>query len=501
MPWDINNFLSQLRQGFGPGQEKMAEEQKIKDMQIADEMKLSEQEDKKRKTDELFEFKKKKNQIALMRELVKLFDSGRKKKNADGTDVDEPNPVLEALKQNFTSLIGSGYDSQVPPPTPTPIPQEYTPEPEVDPYDSAPPQVDPYNPVPPQRNSVTTTTNDIVGNIAEGGNDYLNSGNLQDFLNRYIPSKKKIENSNFEPVSSGVGIAEDPYNAARMTQLNNYIGEGVKKISGPVTSVFSPLENIADAAIRKDGDKSFYQRLKDSVVKGSDIGGAMETQGMNPYLATPLGFAASLAIPGLGELNQVKKVDSVVDLVKGLDKTDDVVDLVKGSNKIEQEALKKFGTTNKIYSGSKFILKSGDVLDLPEAGHILAGADFVKDTKALRIIASPKEIGMAFSFDTPPTPTQWEKFKSLVPFTGSKFVDDIPHREILVDIEGSHGNVLTSRRNLTIDKAQTLLEDANKLSESDFLKKYPKNAPISMSDSDYAFFHEHPEWGLSPDDY
>lgn len=175
MPWDINNFLSQLRQGFGPGQEKMAEEQKA----IAEEQRIQQEgqdgEIRRLAEENDLEFKQKKNQIELLKELVKLFDAGKKKKNPDGTEVDEPNPVLEVLKQNFSSLIGSGYDNPVPTPAPTPIPQEYTPEPEID----------PYNP-PKKKTSVATTTNDIVGNIADGGQDYLNSGDLQDYLKRYL---------------------------------------------------------------------------------------------------------------------------------------------------------------------------------------------------------------------------------------------------------------------------------------------------------------------------
>lgn len=178
MSWDINNFMQQLRQGFGPGQEKAAEEEKLMAEQQRIQQEGASGELKQAAEEDDLEFRKKKNQIELLKELIKLFDAGKKKKNADGTEVDEPNPVLELLKRNFTSTVGGDYDNPVQSmaQVPSEIPQEYTPQPEVD----------PYNPVPKMRNSVATTTNDIVGNIAEGGQDYLNSGNLEDYLKRYL---------------------------------------------------------------------------------------------------------------------------------------------------------------------------------------------------------------------------------------------------------------------------------------------------------------------------
>jgi len=122
------------------------------------------------------EFKQQKNQIELLKELVKLFDSGKKKKTADGMEEYEPNPVLELLKKNFMSSIGSSYGEQMETPQPeTMIPQEYTPEPQIDPYTA-----------PKNQNSVATTTNDIVGKIANGGQEYMDSGNLEDYLKRYL---------------------------------------------------------------------------------------------------------------------------------------------------------------------------------------------------------------------------------------------------------------------------------------------------------------------------
>jgi len=124
------------------------------------------------------EFKQKKNQITLLQELVKLFDSGKRKKNPDGTEEYEPNPILEALKNSVTQLLGgTGYDvpessSSLPQNS---IPQEYQPEPEINPYEA-----------PVQKNSVVTNTNDIVGKISNGGQDYLESGDLNDYLKRYL---------------------------------------------------------------------------------------------------------------------------------------------------------------------------------------------------------------------------------------------------------------------------------------------------------------------------
>jgi len=101
-----------------------------------------------------------------------------------------------------------------------------------------------------------------------------------------------------------------------MERLSRGLFGTAKKLFGPVTSFLSPLEVGVDALIRKDEEKNFRQRFLEAGKSGSDIGGALMTRGMNPKLAMPLGFAASLAIPGAGELSQIKKADKLVDLVK-----------------------------------------------------------------------------------------------------------------------------------------------------------------------------------------
>jgi hypothetical protein len=164
--WDIESFLGQLRGGFEAGQLK-------RDEQMSSEMDAQ----KQAETDKLSQYKEVKEKISVLQALVKLFDSGKKKKNPDGTEIDEPNPVLELLKKGFEGAVGGYTDpvENIASQQPNIMPEEYTPE----------PQMDPYMP-PPQRNSVATTTNDIVGRIANGGQDYLNSGDLEDYLKRYL---------------------------------------------------------------------------------------------------------------------------------------------------------------------------------------------------------------------------------------------------------------------------------------------------------------------------
>jgi hypothetical protein len=168
MTWDIESFLGQLRGGFEAGQMKRDEQMNssMESQKMEEEAKLS-------------QYKEMKEKISVLQSLVKLFDSGKKKKNPDGTEVDEPNPVLELLKKSFGGVVGKGYDNPVSQvasqPQPNLMPQEYKPEPQPDPYMA-----------PPKRTSVATNTNDIVGNIAEGGQDYLDSGDLEDYLKRYL---------------------------------------------------------------------------------------------------------------------------------------------------------------------------------------------------------------------------------------------------------------------------------------------------------------------------
>lgn len=167
MPWDVDSFLNQLRGGFEAGQLKRDEQ-----------MNSSMESQKQEESAKLSQYKEVKEKIGVLQALVKLFDSGKKKKNPDGTEIDEPNPVLELLKKSFESAVGNGYDNPVPKVAaqqPSMMPQEYKPEPQPDPYMA-----------PKKKTSVSTNMNEIVGNIAEGGEDYLESGNLEDYLKRYL---------------------------------------------------------------------------------------------------------------------------------------------------------------------------------------------------------------------------------------------------------------------------------------------------------------------------
>jgi len=151
-------------------------ENRDKTMVQQDEQLKSEQDNQNNESD--LQFKQKKNQIDILQKLVKLFDSGKKKKNPDGTDIDEPNPVLELLKNNFDSVIGEYITptNSMATPVKTELPQEYISEPEID----------PYKVVEPQKNSVATNINDIVGDISDKGQDYLNNGSIQDYLKRFL---------------------------------------------------------------------------------------------------------------------------------------------------------------------------------------------------------------------------------------------------------------------------------------------------------------------------
>jgi len=166
--WDVESFLNQLRGGFEAGQLKRDEQMKsgMESQKMEEEATLS-------------QYKEMKEKISVLQSLVKLFDSGKKKKNADGTEINEPNPVLEFLKKSFEGVVGNGYDNPVSnvvsQPQSTMMPTEYKAEPQSDPYMA-----------PPKKTSVTTNMNDIVRNIAEGGQDYLDSGNLEDYLKRYL---------------------------------------------------------------------------------------------------------------------------------------------------------------------------------------------------------------------------------------------------------------------------------------------------------------------------
>ena len=222
MPWDINNFLSQLRQGFGPGQEKAAEEQKVQDMQIADEMKLSEQSDKKRREEELFEFKKKKEQLSLLEKIIKLFEPKQPKvKEGQPEPTPTPNPMLEALKEGFINYNRYSADKNNKPyfenplatmsaeimraATENPLPDPYLPPTmalmengtgenyakENNPFNYGGDRPDLKTAIDKVYQGIGSTSN--IGTTDANGmgglyRDYMKSGNMQDFFKIYTPS-------------------------------------------------------------------------------------------------------------------------------------------------------------------------------------------------------------------------------------------------------------------------------------------------------------------------
>ena len=169
MNFDVNSFLEQVRGGFGAQQQQGAEQ--LKQEQAIEEI----------------QFKKQKNQLSILEQLARMFEIGRNKES------NEPNPILAMLKK---SMLPSGYEQepmaepglmeglmegmmQGMPAEPT-VPQEYAPMPEANPYQAPPSQV-----------SSGANMNDMVGGITEGmdgmgGNQFLNSGTLQDYLKRYL---------------------------------------------------------------------------------------------------------------------------------------------------------------------------------------------------------------------------------------------------------------------------------------------------------------------------
>jgi hypothetical protein len=219
MPWDINNFLSQLRQGFGPGQEKAAEEQKVQDMQLADEMKLSEQSDKKRREEELFEFKKKKEQLSLLEKIIKLFEPKQPKvKEGQPEPTPTPNPILEQLKKGFeegfanyslksnytnplatmsAELAKAAVDNNLPDPyLPATMSLMETSGGKNMTYDNNPFN---YGGDKPDLQTAINKVNQSIGSTAGIGTtdangmgglyrDYIKSGNMQDFFKIYTPN-------------------------------------------------------------------------------------------------------------------------------------------------------------------------------------------------------------------------------------------------------------------------------------------------------------------------
>lgn len=104
-----------------------------------------------------------------------------------------------------------------------------------------------------------------------------------------------------------------------------------KKLYGPAMSAVSMgTEPLADALIRKGG--TFKERFKSALNTGGDIGGALETRGMPALPASMLGFAGSLALPGLGEVKQVQKFGDVANALRKLKPTDRWISAMKLSN-------------------------------------------------------------------------------------------------------------------------------------------------------------------------
>lgn len=79
--------------------------------------------------------------------------------------------------------------------------------------------------------------------------------------------------------------------------------EILKSLAGPAFTALSPLEGMVDSAIRKGSPAEKAQSLLQT---GPDIGGALQTRGVPGAVAFPVGLAASVAIPGAGEVGVAK---------------------------------------------------------------------------------------------------------------------------------------------------------------------------------------------------
>lgn len=124
----------------------------------------------------------------------------------------------------------------------------------------------------------------------------------------------------YKQQNTGVGVAEQPQQANLMGRLNNFLGNTAKKLVGPVSSALGPAEVATDALIRKDPNRNFGQRLADATMRGSDIGGALQTRGIPSLPANIIGFAGSLALPGAGELGQAKNIVGSLDKLPPLER-------------------------------------------------------------------------------------------------------------------------------------------------------------------------------------
>jgi len=190
--------------------------------------------------------------------------------------------------------------------------------------------------------------------------------------------------------SAGIGSNTANVQADPNPQSTQKISSKFNKYLGPVTSILSPIENVVDSVIRKDPNKNFGQRLKESFSRGSDIGGALVTRGMNPALAMPLGFMGSLAIPGAGEFGQVKHLSKLDDLGKAINKSDDLIDstgsfvgrILKTRN--SREELNK---AIDVLSNDKSILKD---VQKAENSIIKLGEKFIGEDEVRNIITNKK---------------------------------------------------------------------------------------------------------------
>ena len=180
MPFDTNAFIEQMKGGFG----KQAE------AQTADVEAEGKQQD--------LEFKQQEHQLSLLQKLAQIFEIGKKKK-ADGTESDEPNPIIDMLRKQVSPDTS--------PITGTSMPQEYAPEVSQDPYamnetmndmNAAPAPMSGGYQAPNIPVGSETNMNDMIGGIANGAdagtgmaqNDFMDSGMLEQYLQRYLRGEK-----------------------------------------------------------------------------------------------------------------------------------------------------------------------------------------------------------------------------------------------------------------------------------------------------------------------
>lgn len=129
-----------------------------------------------------------------------------------------------------------------------------------------------------------------------------------------------------------VGVGSNSINTTQVPSVSSGVVDKVKqvgsKLFGPAMSALSlGTEPLADALIRKGG--TFKERFKSALNTGGDIGGALETRGMPALPASMLGFAGSLALPGLGEVKQVQKFGDVANALRKLKPTDRWISAMK----------------------------------------------------------------------------------------------------------------------------------------------------------------------------